>query len=255
MGKRTLLVRAGRALARPRMIVPYVSRSVRNRRLRRQAESHTAFYRLAVDADARKDPQRAVGSHSREHWLEVGKLQFDYLLRHGLRADYRVLDIGCGNLRLGWRLIDHLHIGGYYGIDASPEILLAALRTVEEFRLQEKEPRIVLVGDLRFGFLPEGYFDVVQAHSVFSHTPLDVLDECLAHVGRVMKPSAFFDLTWFSTDGTPYSKLGEDFYFPRHDLSDLAAKHGFSFEVMSDWVYVQDKARLRRPLAAEGSTA
>ncbi len=41
-----------------------------------------------------------------------------------------MLDIGCGNLRAGWRFIDYLEAGHYYGIDISPDILMAAKQTL-----------------------------------------------------------------------------------------------------------------------------
>jgi ubiquinone/menaquinone biosynthesis C-methylase UbiE len=196
-------------------------------------------------AEGTKNPDMSVGSSSRDHWMDVGKLQFDYLVKHGLRPNHSVLEIGCGNLRAGWRLIRYLHPGKYYGIDISPDILLAALKTVEDFGLQHKLPHLVVVENLRFSYLPDQYFDIVHAHSVFSHAPIDVLDECLKHVGRVMKPSGFFDFTWLQSNAGSASVLGEDFYFPRERIVELAHRHGFNAQEMGDWVYVQPKLRLR----------
>ncbi len=94
-----------------------------------------------------------------------------------------MLEIGCGNLRAGRLFIDYLDAGNYYGIDISPDILLAAQATIEEFGLQPKLPHLTLVRDLKLEFLPSDQFTVVHAHSVFSHSPIEVIDECLAHVG------------------------------------------------------------------------
>ena len=66
---------------------------------------------------------------------------------------------------------------------------------------------------MKLEFLPAGYFDVVHAHSVFSHCPIEVIDECLAHVGRVMKPGGFFDFTFDRTEGAEHHMLREDFYY------------------------------------------
>jgi ubiquinone/menaquinone biosynthesis C-methylase UbiE len=123
-------------------------------------------------------------------------MQFDYLLRHGLRQGDRMLEIGCGNLRAGHLFIGYLESGGYYGIDISPDILVAAQRTLTEFGLQAKLPHLALVNDLTLDFLPADYFTVVHAHSVFSHSPVEVISECMAHVGRVMAPGAIFDFTF-----------------------------------------------------------
>ena len=51
--------------------------------------------------------------------------------------------------------------GNYHGIDISPPILLAALRTVADFGLQAKAPRLTLVDDLTLNFLPDDGYDVL----------------------------------------------------------------------------------------------
>lgn len=66
----------------------------------------------------------------------------------------------------------------------SPHIPLAAQRTLVREGLQHKLPHLTLVENLTFDFLPERHFDVVHAHSVFSHSPLSVVEECFAHAGR-----------------------------------------------------------------------
>ena len=97
-----------------------------------------------------------------------------------------MLEIGCGNLRAGHLFIGYLDAGNYHGIDISPDILLAAADRIAEFGLQAKLPHLTLVRDMSLRFLPDGWFTVVHAHSVFSHSPIEVIDECLRHVGRVM---------------------------------------------------------------------
>jgi SAM-dependent methyltransferase len=143
---------------------------------------------------------RASGTAARrechEPWLRQGQTQFDYLLGYGLDPAMRVLEIGCGNLRAGRLLIDYLEPGNYYGIDISPDILLAAVDTVTRFGLETKLPRLTLVQDLEFDLLPPETFDVIHAHRVFSHSPIEVIEECLRHVGRIMAAGAFFDFTF-----------------------------------------------------------
>ena len=174
-------------------------------------------------------------------WLQLGQLQFDYLSSHGLKPGMRMLEVGCGNLRAGRLFIDYLDAGNYYGTDISPDILLAAQRTIGEYGLQRKLPYLTLVDDLRLQFLPDGHFDVVHAHSVFSHSPLSVIEECLAHVGRIMAPGGFFDFTFDRTDGTEHQVLREDFYYRTETLIALAERYGLSAEYMADWE--ADRAR------------
>jgi hypothetical protein len=70
---------------------------------------------------------------------------------------------------------------------------------------------------------------------VFSHSPLDVIEECFAHVGRVLARGGFFDLTYGRTEGAEHHVLREDFYYRTETLVALAAKHGLAARFMADW--------------------
>lgn len=228
-------------------------RLARDTWLHRRARDHVGFYREVMRAEVAKGPDAAVGSASRARWLAHGQKQFEYLVRHGLAPGDRLLEIGCGNLRAGWRLIDHLDTGHYHGIDISPDILLAAQETIRHFELQGKLPHLTLVRDLTFAFLPDDAFTVVHAHSVFSHSPIEVIDECLAHVGRILAPGGFFDFTFERTDGTEHHVLREDFYFRAETLIDHATTYGLAARLMDDWAkppHKHSKIRVTHRLGA-----
>ena len=128
--------------------------------------------------------------------------------------------------------------------------ILAAHRTVAEYSLQRKLPHLGLVRDLKLEFLPDNHFDVVHAHSVFSHSPLPVIEECLRHVGRVMVPGGMFDFTFDRTDGSEHQVLREDFYYRTETLVELARSCGLEAQYMPDWEetgHEQSKIRAIRP--------
>jgi SAM-dependent methyltransferase len=238
------------AIRNPDRITGYARRRGRDTLLWLTTRDHVSYYRAVMRSDASRSHDLAVGSKSRESWLKVGQLQFDYLADHGLKPDMRMLEIGCGNLRAGRLFIDYLDSGNYYGTDISPDILLAAQRTVVEFGLQRKLPHLSLVSDLRLDFLPDDHFDAVHAHSVFSHSPLPVIEECVSHIGRVMAPGGFFDFTFDRTEGAEHQVLREDFYYRTQTLIDLARKYGLQAEYMPDWEttgHEQSKIRVTRP--------
>jgi SAM-dependent methyltransferase len=230
-----LSFKIGYAARHPGRVLPYAQRLGRDLWLRLHAHDHLSYYRAVMRSDAARSHQAAVGSKTRESWLKIGQLQFDYLLGHGLKPGARMLEIGCGNLRAGRLFIGYLDAGNYYGIDISPDILLAAQGTVAEFGLQDKLPHLTLVQDMKLAFLPAGQFDVVHAHSVFSHSPAEVIDECLASIGRLMAPDGFFDFTFDRTSGAEHQVLREDFYYRTETLVKLAAKHGLAARFMADW--------------------
>jgi SAM-dependent methyltransferase len=219
--------------------------------LRLSRRDHLAYYAAVVDDLVMQGKATAVGDRNSAGWRRIGKLQFDYLVRHGLQAEHRVLEIGCGNLRAGWRLIEYLEPGHYYGLDISAQALHSAQQTVADRSLAGKLPYLVHVRDQRFAFLPDDAFDVVHAHSVFSHTPLDVIEECFEHVGRIMKPTGFFDFTYKRTSGKEYGKLREDFYFRTESLIEAAERHGLVARSMDDWEALgHSQSKIRVTLSA-----
>lgn len=233
--RKGVLGRIRHGVRHPKRIYPYLRRLARDARLRMRHRDHISYYRAVMADDSARSPDLAVGSASRERWLELGKMQFDYLVEHGLTPQDRLLEIGCGNLRAGWRFISYLEPGNYYGVDISPDILMAGQRTLVEQELQDKLPRLTVVPDLSLEFLPDDHFTVAHAHSVFSHTPLEAVEQGLANIGRVLAPGGFFDFTFNRTTGDEYQVLGEDYYYRTETLLEVAARYGLRGELMADW--------------------
>ena len=106
--------------------------------------------------------------------------------------------------------------------------------------------RLAFTNDLTLAFLPARYFNVVHANSVFTHCPIEIIEECFAHVGRLMAPGAIFDFTFYRTNDAEYQVHHEDLYYQAETLIRLAAKHGLSARLMDDWLdpwYKQPKIR------------
>jgi hypothetical protein len=194
-------------------------------------------------------PEPAGRPQDREAWLRVGQMQFDYLIGQGLQPGDRLLEIGCGSLAAGHLYIDYLSTGNYYGIDFSPNVLLAALQAISEYSLQAKLPHVTLAGDLKLGFLPASKFTVVQAPTVFLNSPIEAIGECLAHVTRVMTADAIFDFAFDRTAGAGRQSFVDDYYYRADTLIDLADHYGLDAELLKDWDQLglpQSKIRVTR---------
>ena len=61
-------------------------------------------------------------------WEEIGRLQFEYLRRQGLRPQHLLLDVGCGALRGGIHFVRYLEESHYCGIDINASLVEAGRR-------------------------------------------------------------------------------------------------------------------------------
>ncbi|MGC1464305.1 MAG: hypothetical protein WA792_01085, partial [Pseudolabrys sp.] len=79
-------------------------------------------------------------------WDEIGSLQLEFLRANGLTPQSRLLDIGCGSLRLGVRAIEYLNVGHYWGTDINESLLAAGFeKEIIPNGLARKLPRENLI--------------------------------------------------------------------------------------------------------------
>ncbi len=111
-------------------------------------------------------------------WDETGRVQMAILQAEGMQPHHRLLDIGCGSLRLGCKAVPFLDPGHYWGTDAS----LALMRRGFERELADpaRLPLDQLVEDADFAFpgVP-GSTDFAIAFGVFTHLPATALQQAL----------------------------------------------------------------------------
>jgi SAM-dependent methyltransferase len=154
------------------------------------------FNRATLDAEVQAGGHRdCVGAL----WDEIGQLQADFLVSRGLMPHHRLLDIGCGCLRAGVKLVRYLDPGHYVGTDLN-ESLLKAGYDVELAKegLTHKLPRSNLVADGEFDFswCPMR-FDFALAQSVFTSLPLNFLRVCLERLATFVVPNGQFFVSIF----------------------------------------------------------
>jgi SAM-dependent methyltransferase len=150
------------------------------------------------DALARGRHRDIVGGR----WDETGRVQMLVLREAGLLPHHRLLDIGCGSLRLGVKAVPYLNPGHYWGTDASA----ALMRRGWEVELTDKDrlPLSQLVEDADFGLpgIPPD-IDMAIAFGVFTHLPAASLDTCLAALRRRLPRLQAFLFTVFLAPGGP----------------------------------------------------
>ncbi len=205
---------------------------------------YASYYRHEVSKRAKRSQWYAVGSINRDSWLHMGDRLFQYLVSNGLRPEDKVLDLGCGNLRVGLPLIDYLDSGNYWGIDISGENLQTGRGFLAERGLEGKQPHLSINDDLKFEELAGQKFDVILAHSVFTHTPEETIEECMAHLHRVLKPSGVFFATDFDGLRRFYHSATGNFRYPLKFFESLCREHGYSLAVDQKFVHHQGQTMM-----------
>jgi SAM-dependent methyltransferase len=176
-------------------------------------------------------------------WDEMGKLQSDFLIDQGLKPEHQFLDVGCGSLRAGVRLVDYLKPGNYYGIDINPEVIRVGYDDELTDEQRDRLPSTNLHATDRFDADFGVKFDMAIAQSVFTHVSLNYVRLCLYRVAKVMAPGARFFATFnerpkhFPVDGTRGKRYTERnvYWYYRQDLRWAARFSPWEFRYIGDW--------------------
>ncbi|SOD39851.1 hypothetical protein [Nitrosovibrio sp. Nv4] len=174
-----------------------------------------------------------------QYWDEIGRLQFEFLLKNGLTEDTSLLDIGCGSLRGGCLFINFLAEKNYLGIDK--ELSLIILGVANELGIEaylEKKPEFVISAEfefVKFSRIPT----MAIAQSLFTHLTLDDIGICLknlrefVHKGFVLFATYFPSETLASNPSRSHSHAC--FHYTVSEIWALAQRAGFEFENIGDW--------------------
>ncbi len=188
-------------------------------------------------------------------WDEIGLLQFNFLLREGLKPHHKLLDVGCGSLRGGVHFIKYLSSGNYFGMDKE-EWLLDAAREVEipRYHLEDKTVSLICRDDFNFSIF-SSRFDYALAQSVFTHLPPDLILNCLVNIQKVLKEDGKFYATFFedregrhargplahNPGGITTYPDKDPYHYPFEVFVDLAEKAGLKVEYLGGWNHPRDQ--------------
>ncbi len=123
---------------------------------------------------AQERAERMIDDHGflgvpRETFEVGGRAQFVRLLQHGLLPESKVLDIGCGVLRVGYWLMRFLDADGYCGVEPARDRVRLGLRYLfTEEELTRARPRFDHNDRFDTGVFGDR-FDYFLAGSIWTH--------------------------------------------------------------------------------------
>lgn len=115
-----------------------------------------------------------------QHFEQVGRETIITLLQNGLRPDHKILDFGCGALRLGYWIMRLVERGNYYGIEPDVGMLKSGLKYALGANLmQAKRPKFSTNRECDFSVF-DVEFDFVVARSILTHSTPAMLRSILS---------------------------------------------------------------------------
>jgi len=175
-------------------------------------------------------------------WDAIGKLQFDFMLRMGLKPGLVLLDAGCGALRAGVKFIEYLDPGNYLGLDNQKRLIeLGVSKELGRDLMRNKSPEFVVSDSFEFERFSKRP-DFAIAQSLFTHLAESDIRACMHKLRRFMNPGARFYATWFIADGShvnrsPRSHSHRSFRYPRATVEDFGVKAGWRQRYIGDWAH------------------
>lgn len=107
----------------------------------------------------------------------MGNHQLDLLKKNGCKPHHKVLEIGCGALSAGSKIMAYLDRGNYAGLEPNMDVLAAGMNRYEKLH-KEKEARFSPTNE----FLAPFPCQYVISHSVINHCTVyqveTMLDAC-----------------------------------------------------------------------------
>lgn len=131
----------------------------------------------------------------------VGRDGFVHLLMQGLLPHHKVLDFGCGSLRLAYWLIRFLDPDRYFGIEPEEKCVVAGLRfAVGDELARQKRPKFMFIDNCDMTAFEET-FNYVIARSILTHTAPGMLALILKKFAAAATPDGVFLASYWRRDG------------------------------------------------------
>ena len=172
-------------------------------------------------------------------WEEIGKLQFDFLVRQGLRPYHVLLDIACGSLRAGRLFIPYLDPGNYLGLDKHAEVINAGkTKEIGQDVLTSRHPEFAVSDSFEFDkFSKKPDFCIAQ--SLFTHLGKPDIEMCFSKLSAFVQPGCRFFAT-FDESTIPLLQFGRShsvraFFYTRRAMESFGTRAGWQATYIGDW--------------------
>lgn len=181
-------------------------------------------------------------------WIEIGKLQFKFLINQGLKPTHCLLDIACGSLRGGIHFIKYLESGNYLGIDKEFELIeLGKEKELGNAVFEEKKPEFVVSDKFEFEkFSKRPHFSI--AHSLFTHINPHDIRLCLRNLRAFVDSRHILFATFFegkSSRNREVSHSHSNFRYSKLEMEIFGRDTGWKTTYIGNWNHPRNQMMMK----------
>lgn len=205
-------------------------------------KKRTSSSPLGLELKAGDSHYRAFVGPPQDYDL-ISAMVFNLLTSVGLRQHHRVLDIGCGSLRVGRLLIPYLNKGNYFGVEPNQWLVKDGIANeTGKDLIKIKKPTFCFEASMS-KFAEPLNIDYAVAQSIFSHCGTDLIKHWLTKSAYHLSDTGAL-LATFVVDEKDFE--GEGWVYPQcvkyktQTIASLAADTGFEFELLN-WKHPRQK--------------
>jgi hypothetical protein len=181
-------------------------------------------------------------------WDRMGRLQFEFMLNHGLQESDVFLDVGCGSLRGGVHFIRYLNRGHYLGLEREEGLIKEGLqRELGDKMLRQRAPEFVISSHFEFHKFSKQPTCAV-AQSLFSHLSPDDIQLCLKNLRNFALTGCVLYATFFECDRPQenYSKSHShlSFFYTRLQMETFGQSQGWKPSYIGNWKHPGGQAMI-----------
>ncbi|GAB6145793.1 class I SAM-dependent methyltransferase [Desulfocicer niacini] len=169
----------------------------------------------------------------------ISAMVFNLLTCIGLRQHNRILDVGCGSLRVGRLLIPYLNAGNYFGVEPNKWLVDDwVMNEIDQDVVTIKKPIFLFKNSLD-KFDKTLNIDFAIAQSFFSHTGKDLIKKWLSDISfhlttkGVLLATFLIDNEDYVGSGWIYSEYAK---YKQETRRELASEFGLDFQII-DWLH------------------
>lgn len=146
-----------------------------------EGKSHPTLGKIGFYGDVGTDV-----AWDRQSFASRGRGNWAIYRNAGLTHDMKLVDFGCGSLRLGQHAIAFLEANRYWGLDVAPTFIDQGLDLIDPALVADKRPRLSVIDDKTIEDVRAWRPDFILSNAVLQHVPPAELATYFGRIARMM---------------------------------------------------------------------